>query len=84
MKYKNRIFRLTYGQPSGNGNRVTPVSSVFTVLDNKTNKSGNFVFYVFSEVANFSKFGKYYGNNQNDGTMVNCNFRPSIFNSEKN
>ena len=47
-------------------------------LSFRTNTSGNFVFYVFSEVANFSKFGKYYGNNQNDGTMVNVGFSPRL------
>ena len=69
-------FLDSYGSPSGNANRVRAVSSSnFTF---RTNTSGNFVFYVFSEVANFSKFGKYYGNNQNDGTMVNCGFRPAF------
>ena len=69
-------FLDSYGQPSGNGNRVRAVSSSnFTF---RTNTSGNFVFYVFSEVANFSKFGKYYGNNQNDGTMVNVGFSPRL------
>ena len=65
---------------TGYWNNTTPSSSVFTVgNDNKTNKSGdNYVAYCFNEVASFSKFGQYYGNNQNDGTMVNCNFRPAF------
>jgi len=32
--------------------------------------------YVFSEVAGFSKFGSYTGNNSTDGPFVFCGFRP--------
>ena len=69
-------FLDSYGTPSGNANRVRAVSSSnFTF---RTNTSGNFVFYVFSEVEAFSKFGKYYGNNANLGTFVYLGFRPNL------
>lgn len=65
---------------SGYWNNTTPSSSVFTLgNDNKTNKSGdNYVAYCFNEVEFFSKFGKYSGNNANDGTFVHLNFRPAF------
>ena len=69
-------FLDSYGTPSGNANRVRAVSSSnFTF---RTNTSGNFVFYVFSEVEAYSKFGKYYGNNANLGTFVYLGFRPNL------
>jgi len=64
------------GGVSGNANRVRAVSSSnFTF---RTNSSGNFVFYVFSEVLGFSNFGSYKGNGDSNGTCVNTGFRPAL------
>ena len=41
------------------------------------NSSGNYVAYVFSEVAGYSKFGSYTGNGSSDGTFVFTGFRPA-------
>ncbi len=38
--------------------------------------SDTFVAYLWSEVANFSKFGSYTGNGSSDGPFVFCGFRP--------
>jgi hypothetical protein len=36
----------------------------------------NYIAYLFSEVAGFSKFGSYTGNGSTDGPFVYCGFRP--------
>jgi hypothetical protein len=59
-------------------NDTAPTSSVFTVgTATDTNASGStLVAYLWSEVAGFSKFGSYTGNNSTDGPFVHCGFRP--------
>lgn len=59
-------------------NNTEPTSTVFTVgTDNDTNANTyNYVAYLFSEVAGFSKFGSYTGNGSADGPFVYCGFRP--------
>jgi hypothetical protein len=61
-------------------NDTVPTSSVFTVReDASTNASSvTYVAYVFSEVAGYSKFGKYTGNGNADGTFVFTGFRPAL------
>ena len=39
---------------------------------------GDIVFYAFSEVAGYSKFGSYTGNGSSDGTFVFTGFRPAF------
>ena len=58
-------------------NDTVPTSSVFTVReDAATNASSvTYVAYCFSEVSSFSKFGKYIGNGDNDGTFVYTGFK---------
>jgi len=58
---------------------TAPTSSVFTVReDASTNASSvTYVAYVLSEVAGYSKFGKYTGNGSSDGTFVFTGFRPA-------
>jgi hypothetical protein len=53
---------------------------VFSVYNsNNTNASGaDHIAYCFAEVAGYSKFGKYTGNGNADGTFVYTGFKPSI------
>ena len=62
-------------------NDTVPTSSVFTVKqDASTNGSSvTYVAYVFSAVAGYSKFGKYTGNGNADGTFIFTGFRPAWF-----
>lgn len=59
-------------------NSTAPTDTVFSVgTDTATNFNGNnFVAYLFSEVAGYSKFGSYTGNGAADGPFVYCGFRP--------
>ena len=59
---------------------TVPTSSVFTVReDASTNASSvTYVAYVFSEVAGYSKFGKYKGNGSSEGPFVFCGFKPAL------
>ena len=59
-------------------NNTSPSSSNFTVgtWSRVNNNGGNYVAYLFSEVAGFSKFGSYTGNGSTDGVFVYCGFRP--------
>jgi len=57
-------------------------STTFTVKSGHTNggnvnaNGDNYVAYLWSEVAGFSKFGSYTGNGSSDGPFVFCGFRP--------
>ena len=58
-------------------NNTAPSSTVFTVgTSNDVNGASNYVAYLWSEVAGFSKFGSYTGNGSTDGPFVFCGFRP--------
>ena len=59
-------------------NNTAPTSSVFSVgTSTQTNTNGNnYVAYLWSEIAGFSKFGSYTGNGSTDGPFVFCGFRP--------
>ena len=56
------------------------LGNTFKVGDNNdTNaSSANYIFYAFSQVAGFSKFGKYTGNGSTNGTFVYTGFRPAL------
>ena len=58
---------------------VSPTSSVFYASTGGYNDSGqNLVFYAFSEVAGYSKFGSYVSNGaSSDNTFVFTGFRPA-------
>ena len=60
-------------------NDTAPTSSVVTLQDDSSvnSSSRTYVMYCFSEVAGYSKFGSYAGNNANDGTFVFTGFRPA-------
>ena len=55
-----------------------PSSTTFYVgnSSSNSNQSTNYIAYLFSEVAGFSKFGSYTGNGSADGPFVFCGFRP--------
>jgi hypothetical protein len=61
-------------------NNTAPTSSVFSVgTSTQTNTNGNnYVAYLWSEVAGFSKFGSYTGNGSSDGPFLHCGFRPAF------
>jgi hypothetical protein len=61
-------------------NNTNPTSSVFSVGTNTgTNANGQtFVAYCWSEIAGFSQFGSYTGNNSIDGPFVYTGFRPKF------
>ena len=61
-------------------NDTVPTSTHFRVSsDAATNASGvTYIAYVFSEVAGYSKFDKYRGNGNADGTFVFTGFRPAF------
>ena len=79
---------LTQAEGTNNHGCVSAVSSTtFTLKDGSSGtaprahvneSSGNYVAYVFSEVAGFSKFGKYTGNQNADGAFVFTGFRPAL------
>ena len=59
-------------------NDTTPTSSVFSVGNDSTNRSGNeFVAYCFAEKTGYSKFGSYTGNGSTDGPFIYTGFKPA-------
>ena len=60
-----------------------PTSTVVQIVTgsgagNLNGSSDTYVMYCFSEVAGYSKFGKYTGNGSADGTFVFTGFRPAF------
>ena len=60
-------------------NDTAPTSTVFSVgtSASSNNSSEGHIAYCFSEVAGYSKFGKYTGNGNASGTFVFTGFRPA-------
>jgi len=60
-------------------NDTAPTSSVFTVnTSNDVNKDGDgLVAYVWTEIQGYSKFGKYEGNGESNGTFAYTGFKPA-------
>ena len=60
-------------------NDTAPTSTVITFQDDSTNNLNGrtYVMYCFSEVAGYSKFGKYIPNGNSDGCFVPLPFRPA-------
>ena len=77
-------FLDTTGATSDNAqwyNDTEPTSSVFTLgtwSGMNTSTPSTIVAYCFSEVAGYSKFGKYTANGNADGTFVFLGFRPAL------
>ena len=61
-------------------NNTSPTSSVFTVGTHPTTNwsTKTMIAYCFAEVAGYSKFGHYVGNNNADGTFTYTGFKPSF------
>jgi hypothetical protein len=61
-------------------NNTSPTSTVFTIsTGNAVNASTQtYVAYCFSEVAGYSAFGSYTGNNSTDGPFIYTGFRPAF------
>jgi len=60
-------------------NDTTPTSSVFSVNQDTMNKTDNtYIWYGFTDVQGFSKFGSYEGNGNADGAFVYTGFRPAF------
>ena len=62
-------------------NDTTPTSSVVTLGDNgEINQNDtNYIMYAFSEKQGYSKFAKYSGNGNADGTFIYLGFKPAFF-----
>ena len=80
----NSTIRLNNTGGSGTTglwNNTNPTSSVFTVISsdviNRVNRT--FVAYCFAEKQGYSKFGKYTGNGNADGTFIYTGFKPAFF-----
>jgi hypothetical protein len=79
----NLILDSTLAQANGGTRLRLGTSTTFTVGDaadyGVTNQtSQNYVAYLFSEVAGFSRMGSYVGNASTDGPFVFCGFRPAF------
>jgi YD repeat-containing protein len=59
-----------------NSSYNAPTSTVFQYNDDA---SRNHVAYCFAEKQGYSKFGKYTGNGNADGTFVHLGFKPALF-----
>ena len=61
-------------------NDTAPTSSVFSVGTGSVvnRNSSTYVYYLWSEKQGFSKFGRYTGNGNADGTFVYTGFRPAF------
>ena len=68
---------ITNSASSGWGGSLPDSTKVYVGGSSWTNTNGdNYVAYCFSEVAGYSKFGRYTGNGSTDGPFVFCGFRP--------
>ena len=79
----DKYFFLNETSASASGSvywqSTAPTSTVFSVgTAGPTNSSsGDLIAYCFVEKLGFSKFGKYVGNNESDGTFVYTGFKPA-------
>jgi len=85
LSSNNNVFLESTGAQTTPGNGYIQDlnnSSTFGVINggggvaNINANGNNYVAYLFSEVAGFSKFGSYTGNGSADGPFVFCGFRP--------
>ncbi|MAJ66188.1 MAG: hypothetical protein CMI76_02735 [Candidatus Pelagibacter sp.] len=61
-------------------NNTSPTSSVFTVgsANNINKNDNNFIAYCFTSIQGYSRFGKYTGNGNANGTFIYTGFKPSF------
>ena len=83
---KELFLNLSNGESPNYHGTVSAVSSTTMTLKNGINNDvnahinhtgGTYVTYCFSEVAGYSKFGKYTGNGSTNGTFVFTGFKPA-------
>ena len=68
----------TIGDSVNFWNDTAPTDSVFSLgASGVSNKTGAMIGFLWSEKQGFSKFGKYIGNGNADGTFVYTGFRPA-------
>jgi len=73
-----RIY-LESSAVNGTGTQsILSLTSTNFTLGSHSSFSDNWVWYLWSEVAGFSKFGYYTGNGSADGPFVHCGFRPAF------
>ncbi len=65
------------GGPGGNLVQVTPTSTVFQI-GSSVEVSNDCVAYCFAEKQGYSKFGKYVGNGNANGSFVYTGFKPAF------
>ena len=79
-----KYIRLNITNAAGSAtsiwNDTEPTTSVFTVGNDTSVNSNNvkYIAYCFSEKKGYSKFSKYIGNGNVDGTFVYTGFKPSF------
>ena len=78
----NNVFDLNASAAAANDpsfNDTAPTSSVFSVGNNNTNRSGeNYIAYCFVEKKGYSKFGQYNGNADANGPFIYTGFKPAF------
>ncbi len=78
----NNVLELNEATAKANDtsfNDTAPTSSVFSVGNNNTNRSGeNYIAYCFVQKTGYSKFGSYTGNGNANGTFVYTGFKPAF------
>ena len=71
----------TSAAPSSTANGTTPDAVNIALEGTSTTHNGsgsNYIAYIFAQKTGFSKFGKYTGNGNADGTFVYCGFKPAL------
>ena len=79
--YSLYISTAGRGDYVGMFNDTAPTSTTFTVGTHMTVNSGDpnyYMAYVWTEIANFSRFGLYNGNGNTNGPYVHLGFRPAL------
>ncbi len=67
------------GSASSYWNDTAPTTSVFSIgTANNTGAAQTYIAYCFAEKIGFSKFGRYFGNGNNDGPFLYCGFKPAF------
>ena len=78
----NNVLELNEATAKANDtsfNDTAPTSSVFSVGNNNTNRSGeNYIAYCFVQKTGYSKFGSYTGNGNADGSFIYTGFKPAF------
>ena len=74
-----QYLRLDDTAAAASANLVTATSSTtFSTYQDHHSTGNELIAYCFAPIQGFSKFGKYKGNGNADGTFVFCGFRPAF------